>query len=198
MNHATREQWLQAAALLIMSREEMTTERTYRVSCGLPSTRPFGAKRAIGQAWHENCTDDHVNEVYVSPTIDEGVQVFGTLMHELGHVVAGLEAKHGPEFKKIVTSIGLTGKMTTTVLSDEALPWVEECLEALGPYPHRALGKLARELDPTKQKQGTRMLKAGCEPCEWVFRISATQAERGLPNCPVCGEECKLENNKGA
>lgn len=196
MKYTTREQWLGAAAQMIMQRDVMATDRRYRVSCGLPSTRAFSAKnKAIGQCWHEACTEDSVNEVYVSPTIDDAVQVFGTLTHELCHVVAGLEAKHGLDFKKVAQGVGLAGKMTATYVGDEMLPWVEECIAELGPYPHRALSKTALELDPTKSKQSTRMLKAQCdgEGCEYTFRISKTQAERGLPACPVCGGEIALQ-----
>lgn len=193
MSHSTREAWLQQAATIIMLHPEMATDRTYRVSCGLPSARSFGAKRAIGQCWHELCTEDGVNEVFVSPTIEEGVQVFGTLMHELAHVVAGLEAKHGAGFKKVATAVGLAGKMTATHVSDEAVPWVEEQLAVLGDYPHRALNKMSRELDPTKTKQSTRMLKAACG-CGYTFRISSKWAEVGLPSCPVCESEIKLQD----
>lgn len=194
MSYKTREEWLNVAAQLVMKREAMTTERKYRVSCGLPSNRPFGVRRAIGQAWHENCTPDGVNEVFISPTISDPVQVVATLIHELGHIVAGLEAKHGPDFKKIVTAMGLEGRMTSTNLSDDALPWVEGIVAQLGDYPHGALSQLSRELDPTKTKQSTRLLKAACnEECGYTFRISKMQAERGLPVCPVCGEDMNVK-----
>ena len=56
----------------------------------------------------------------------------------------------------------------------------------LGDYPHEPVAVA------THRPQGTRMLKALCQGTEarphadYVLRISQTQADRGLPICPVC------------
>ena len=117
--------------------------------------------------------------------------MFAVLMHELCHVVAGLEAGHGKGFVKIARAIGLTGKMTQSVLDEETMIWAQRKIELLGEYPH---GALSGRPDPTKKKQGTRMLKAACPGagCDYTFRIARTHAEQGLPLCPVCGARIEL------
>lgn len=192
----TREEWLDAAAELIMRLgdeevPQMRTQRKFRVSCGLPSRGAFSSKRRTGECWHEVCTSDHVNEIYISPTLDDPLEVFAVLMHELCHVVAGLEAKHGKEFARVARAIGLTGKMTASVLDADTVPWALKQIERLGEYPH---GALSGRPDPTKKKQSTRMLKATCsgEGCDYTFRIAKAHAEQGLPLCPVCGAPIEL------
>ena len=65
-----------------------------RVSCSLPSRKAFAArKRTIGQCYSRSCSAANVNEVFVSPTIDDSIQVLGTLVHELVHAID--DCKHG-------------------------------------------------------------------------------------------------------
>jgi hypothetical protein len=192
--YENRETWLNAAAEIIMGlgREEvpeMRTDRKYRVSCGLPSRGAFASKKRIGECWHETCTTDEINEIYISPVLSDPLQVFATLMHELCHVVAGLEAKHGKGFARVARAIGLTGKMSATVLDEETTAWALRKIEALGDYPH---GSLTGRDDPTKKKQTTRMHKALCPECDYTFRIAKAHAEKGLPLCPVCKTQIEI------
>lgn len=196
--YATREEWLNAAVnhILAIGQEEIPefrTDRKIRVSCGLPSKGAFSSKRRIGECWHEDCTTDGYNEIYVSPTLCNPGEVFATLLHEVCHVVAGLEAGHGKAFKRIASKVGLVGKMTATRMDEEAEAWAAKIVDRhLGTYPH---GALSGRPDPTKKKQSTRLLKAEClnEQCGYNFRISKKQAERGLPNCPVCENSMIVE-----
>lgn len=102
---------LEAEAQLIMKLgeeeiPEMRTQPQFRVSYGLPSRGAFTSKRRIGECWHEVCTSDHVHEIYIIPTLEEPLEVFAVLMHDLCHVVAGLEAKHGREFARWPGQLG--------------------------------------------------------------------------------------------
>jgi hypothetical protein len=189
----TREEWLTAAAEMIMELghevPELQTERRYRVSCGLPSRGAFASKKRIGECWHETCTTDEINEIYISPTLSDPFDVFATLMHELCHVVAGLEARHGKGFARVARAIGLTGRMSATTLGEETAAWARRKIEVLGEYPH---GSLSGRSDPTKKKQSTRMHKASCPECDYTFRIARTHAEKGLPLWPVCGGQIEI------
>lgn len=92
-------------------------------------------------------------------------------------------------------AIGLTGKMTTSVLDADTVPWARKQIERLGEYPHGALSGMP---GPTK-KQSTRMLKASCsgQGCDYTFRIAKTHTEQGLPLCPVCGAQIELADRLG-
>jgi hypothetical protein len=121
--------------------------------------------------------------------LSDPLDVFATLMHELCHVVAGLEAKHSKGFARVARAIGLTGKMSATTLNEETAAWALRKIETLGEYPH---GSLSGRSDPTKKKQSTRMHKASCPECDYTFRIAKSHAAMGLPLCPVCGVQIEI------
>ena len=158
-----------------------------RVSCSLPSSKAFAArKRAIGQCYSRSCSTANVNEVFVSPTIDDSIQVLGTLVHELVHAIDDCKHGHKKEFVRIARAVGLQGKPTqctahpNTPLFDTLTKYVKR----FGEYPHA-------RLDVTKQakKQTTRMHKVECE-CGFIYRCS----QKALDmidwceySCPACG-----------
>ena len=190
----TREEWLNAAAMIMhlgsLQTPNITTDRKFRVSCGLPSRGAFASKRRVGECWHEVCSSDHVNEIYISPTLDDPLQAFAVLMHELCHVIAGLDAGHGKGFSKVAHAIGLTGRMREATMSEETAAWAAGRIVLLGDYPH---GALTGKEDPTRKKQGVRLLKASCPGCDYTFRITRLHAEKGLPACPVCDRQMELD-----
>ena len=54
-------------------------------------------------------------------------------------------------------------------------------------------GKVHKTRCPSGPKQTARMLKAHCEPCNWIIRITRKCAAMGLPKCPVCSKDITLE-----
>ena len=158
-----------------------------RVSCSLPSRKAFASrKRTIGQCYPRSCSAANVNEVFVSPTIDDSIQVLGTLVHELVHAIDDCKHGHRKEFVKIARAVGLQGKPTQctakpdTPLHDTLTKYVEQH----GEYPHD-------RIDLTKQskKQTTRMLKVECE-CGFIYRCSQKaldMIEWADYSCPACG-----------
>ena len=117
----TREQWLQNAVDMV---EPIFKNKGYKipkiqVSCGFPST---GNKtKHIGLCWGRSSTSDGVNQLFISPILDEPVQVLDTLIHELVHAIDDCIHHHGPEFKKIATDVGLQGPMREA----SAGPWLK-------------------------------------------------------------------------
>lgn len=150
---------------------------TLRVSLGFP----FGSRKAIGQCWSAQASSDTHSEVFVSPVLDDGGQIVATLAHEMVHASVGLEAKHGPVFKRCAVSIGLTGKMTATVAGPALQDWTASLLNRIGPYP---CGRLS-PADLGRKKQTTRMLKVACASCGYTARVSGKWLEgSGAPFCP--------------
>lgn len=181
----TREQWLQDCAALL-ARDRFTpafyTVPAVHISVGFPSRSALANRsRRIGECWSNTATADGLCQVFVSPVLSNPVEVIATLAHELVHATVGLQAKHGPAFKRCATAIGLTGKMTATVAADSLKAWITAtALPALGAYPHPAFDpKTAQRI-----KGGTRLLKCECPSCGCTIRI--TRKWLDAVGAPIC------------
>lgn len=185
--HKTREEWLMAGiarARPVFAQAEHLLPEKIRASCSWPGGG--NARKRIGEAWSAKGSADGTVEIMVSPSLDDSVEVFAGLIHELIHAWqagANLPLDHKIHFKVALPFFGLTGKPTATVADPEAFPakW-GDALRALGPYPHARLVKL------DLKKQGTRMLKVVCPACGYALRTTAKWIEVGLPTC-CCGVE---------
>ena len=166
-----------------------------RITCGFPSRRGAAPKRrALGQCWASTSSKDGHFEIMVSPVIDDPMRVSGIVVHELVHVVVGLEAGHGKDFKKAALALGLEGKMTSTTEGDAFKRSLEPILNRLGPYPHAEL-ILGQSSGPKKEK--TRLRKCVCKhlmpngkPCGYLARTTRMWLDKsGAPLCPEHREE---------
>lgn len=185
-----REAWLEAAVEQL--RPTLTFEGAPRVSVGFPSKGALRGTRSsttIGQCWPGEVAADERVQVYVSPLLDEPVQVLAVLLHELIHFKVGCEAKHGKLFKRQMRQVGLEGKATATVPGAQLTAVLERKAVELGAYPHAALDPKQLRLN----KQTTRLLKASCPACEATVRITAKWVAEGeesrLPYCGWCATE---------
>lgn len=153
-----------------------------RMAIGFPSK---GIKsKAIGECWTSECSGDGVFEIFITPRIAESERVADILAHELVHAAVGLDAKHGPEFRKIAVAIGLEGKMTATVAGETFKQAFAPILKKVGPIPHAGLTPSARSNAP--KKQSTRMIKCQCPDCGYVVRTSQKWLDDvGAPICPA-------------
>lgn len=185
-----RQAWLEGATFylreLINSKGFFVPENV-RVSVGWPKG---GRGAVIGQCWYDVNSGDKAHELFISPAIEETMQVLATLAHELCHTSAGVGTKHGPEFRKRAVGIGLTGKMTATIAGDDFKAWAaKECLPFVGDYPHGQLASVGERAHP---KAGTRLLKAECPCCGYTIRLSQKWVDAGLPICPQDEEQFTL------
>ena len=110
--------------------------------------------------------------------------VLGTLVHELVHAVDDCQHGHKKPFKDIATRVGLTGKMTATLESEELNKYFKDkIISELGDYPHA-------NIEVNKRKQTTRMLKVECNACGFNYRTSRKMIERITNHtCNACGED---------
>jgi hypothetical protein len=183
----TREEWLNNAVIIadahIYATSGMRLNTAVRVSCGFPRGRGQSNK-AIGQCWPTELSADQTAEIFISPTLDKGLDVLGVLVHELVHAIVGCVHGHKAPFKKVAVAAGLEGKMTSTTASMGLLAIMGGWLEQLGEYPHAALSMSGRK------KQSTRLLKAYCAIDaiqEKPYTVRITQkwvTELGAPICP--------------
>jgi len=88
---------------------EAETLSRARMVYGLGTGRDRGI--TVYQAW-QNGTTDPVSLVEIAATAEESwIQLTGTTIHELGHVLAGWTAGHGPEWKNAAERLGLRHPM---------------------------------------------------------------------------------------
>lgn len=184
----TREQWLERAAASI--RESVIPQLTghrWRVSCGWPHKAAVArTARRVGECWYpEHSTDRQSHNLFISPVLQDPVEVLETLAHELIHVAAGPNVGHKGAFVKIAKSIGFKAPWTTTPATPELIERLNGLLVNLGPYPHAAIDKRGRK------KQGTRLLKVVCGACGYTIRTTQQWIDIGLPTC-ACGSEMTL------
>ena len=178
-NKTTRELWLQNAVDLVspIFKNKGYTIPKVQVSCGFPSTG--NKSKHVGQCWGKSSTNDGTNQLFISPVLDEPVQVLDTLVHELVHAVDDCMHHHGPEFKKIATDVGLQGLMREA----SAGPWLQEQLTAisrqLGKYPHSKIN-LAHS---SSKKTGPRP-RAKCKKCGYEVTPLKKWLHMGPPLCP--------------
>jgi len=163
-----------------------------KVSCGFTTQ---GGKRnaAIGQCFNDKTNG--FNEIFIHPVLADESRVGDVLAHEMIHAFDNCENGHRGPFRRIAKAIGLTGKMTATIASDEMKVKLAKIQKKLGKYPHEAL-----DYKPVK-KQGTRMLKVECPDCghghneydeKYFVRLSKTMLAKGSPICGQCCESYML------
>jgi hypothetical protein len=185
MMELNREQWLQHAAEAIRRALPDVRIPDVQVSCSWPGGGS-PAKR-IGECWPTQASAAGINEVFISPKLEDPVKVVQVLTHELAHAVDNCVNGHKAGFVKIGRAMGMTGKPTSM---EPDISWatevVNELLRTCGAFPHRTVDKSKNGV----KKQTARMIKCECGECGAVWRMAQKHidaAEHGMW-CPVCGE----------
>lgn len=183
-NYETREEWLNAfidAARPVFEQAGAPLPLNVRVAVGFTSKGMRG--RSIGECWSDIASDDGHFEIFIKPTLEGEARICDVLSHELVHAAVGIDAGHGPRFKRVATSIGLVGKMTATIAGPDWMTWAVPLIERLGPIPYAALHGGQSSGRP---KQKTYLQKVECPACGFVARVTAKHIEpHSHLNCPV-------------
>lgn len=174
------------------------------VSCGWPSEHALSrSARVIGQCFITGVSKGRVNEIFISPWLDNPVDVAATLLHECIHAADNCQHGHSQKvFGQLARHFGLDGELTSTHPSDELVVRLNCIARQLGSYPHSTLDAAQLglpPLDPSKikfrcpkpgriRKQSTRLLKLACPECGYTIRTTSKWVAVGLPTC-VCGAE---------
>ncbi len=183
-----REAWLQAAveSLRPIFLGAGHTIPDLQVSVGWPSSGGLAQKKkTIGQCWFGTMSADGKPQLFISPLLDDLTDaqgVLATLVHEVCHVAAGPDAKHGPKFVKVMKKLGLEGKPTATTANEDLVIRFKALAERLGPFPHARIVPIK-----VPKTQTTRMHKAECSCCGYTVRLSKKWADVGAPFCPGIG-----------
>lgn len=179
MKHTNRESWLLAAVEAlrpIFSKKNHVVPKNCLVSCGFASTGT--RSHHIGQCWSTQSSSNDLNQIFISPTLDDPIEVLDTLVHELVHAVDDCEHKHGKEFKKIALDVGLKGPMRSASAGPELRAQLEVISKALGPYPHGKL-KVTHRMRINRSRP-----RAKCPICNYQVPMLKRFLEYGAPICP--------------
>ena len=149
MGYSTREEWLQAAVLLLKETlfdpRELWLPPILRVSTG------FCGGKAIGICVDPDCAKDGSTSIFIDPQLGEdAVVVLATLLHEMVHASVGIECKHKGKFVEVIRDLGLDGKPTATFAAkdSELYQTLVGLFVKLGEYPHAPLVRKRKETKP--------------------------------------------------
>ena len=179
----TREEWLNSALAALRpwfkDRANATIPLDARVSVGFPGGG--SARKRIGECWARRMSKDNVNEIFISPVLQDPARMLDVLVHEIVHAVDDCASGHKGEFKRIAKDVGLEGKMTATHAGDDLKAELARIIALLPPLTHGALDL------STRKKQPTRLVKLECDGCGMILRTTAKWLEQtGEPDC-ACG-----------
>jgi hypothetical protein len=165
--------------------------KTTRFACSLMG----GGMTKSGELAHihfMHATGNKYDEIRMSVelggrgTKDESCRVADVLLHEMIHSCARFHGHQGA-FKHLATTMGLKGKMTATIASEDLrLRIWDDVVSVLGRYPHREV-----KLTPRGQRgKGSRLIKCTCAECGFNMRTTrkwllAAYTEQGHISCPI-------------
>ena len=189
-NNMTREVWLNMSTDklndMVFKQAGYVVPSDRKVSCGFPASggRSGSKNMTVGTCHNRLSSKANVNEIYISPTQADSLEVLGILAHELIHAIDDCENGHKGLFRTIAVAIGLEGKMTSTHAGKELTAKLEKIVQELGEYPH------AEVSTGNKKKQGTRNIKVACSSCEFSYRTSQKNIDL-MSNeiCNSCGDD---------
>lgn len=209
----TREQWL--LERVIVDLNPIFTNAGYtlpdiRVSCGWTGVGQEGC--TLGICFHTEASAAKVNEIFVSPAIDDPALVLAVLMHEMAHAVAGVQHQHDAKYVEVCKAVGLTQDLPNQASPGAALKrHLARIARTCDAYPHAKVnppppspgggggGKQEQDTPPKESKpQSTRLLKADCGTCGYTIRLTMKWASKGLPACPCCKALLTLADGGGA
>ena len=181
-----RETWLTNAIIELKKlfvTKGLTLPGNVVVSCGWPGSGSI--RKCAGECWPSTQSAGGKFEIFISPLLSEaaGPQgVLATLVHELGHVIVGLDIGHKKPFKQFMEKTGLEGKAKATMAGPNLCGELDTIIKTLGHYPHSTLNLK----DKQTKKQGTRLVKIQCPECDYVLRATRKHLdEKGAPICPL-------------
>lgn len=186
----TREEYLNAfidKARPHFERVNAPLPSNVRVAVGFTSRGMKGSR--IGECWSDVASADGHFEIFIKPTMDSVSRICDVLTHELIHAAVGLDKGHNAHFKRVSTSLGLTGKATATQAGEEWFRWALPIISELGVMPY---GALTGDQSSARKKQKTALLKVECPACGWLARVTAKHiTAHSFLSCPV--PDCPAE-----
>jgi len=178
-----RETWLNNAIVALrplFKQHGVDVPADVKVSCSFPGGG--SPNKRIGECWPRSRSKAKVNELFISPTLDEKSRVLDVLVHELCHAADDCKSGHRGAFAKAARAIGLVGPLTATTTGPELKAHLDAL--PLGAYPHEGL---LMTKGGRSDRSGVRV-KLTCPDEGMSFWVSKA-GYQCLTHCPFCGEE---------
>jgi len=187
-----REQWLTQATIIIRTawaKLGVDVPADVKMACGFPGGG--SPRRRIGECWPRARSAAGVNEVMISPVLDQPLVVLDVLGHELLHAVDDCKSGHGAAFTKASKVVGYTGGKHSKVERADAHALMAAILAKLGAYPH---GKVALVAKKRNASHGLHKLECGCGNVSYM--TAKKIEEHGWPTCGSCEQEMMLQSER--
>lgn len=140
----TREQWLTKAVSALNTQVfDDQMPKAWSVTCG----QYFGKNANIlGTCVDAEVSTNGTTSIFISPALQDPMDVLGTLVHEMIHAVVGVQEKHGGKFKKMAIELEMSMPAKSTLPVPDTVLWtrLERLSAELGPYPHAALNPIEK------------------------------------------------------
>lgn len=99
----------------------------------------------LGTCSSRKMDKDGINQIFISPVVDDPMNVLVTLAHELVHAIDDCKHSHGPVFQQISKDLKLTDCRAVNMMDYvETVKFYRWMLDQLGRYPrggyHRRYG----------------------------------------------------------
>ena len=114
-----RETWLQKGADYMRGYFTLNNYTCPEIQISMGKVGGGRNNKTIGTCWTPESAKDNLSHIFICPSIDDGARALDILLHEMVHATVGNDKKHGPIFRKCALAVGLTGKMTATIASDD-------------------------------------------------------------------------------
>jgi hypothetical protein len=120
-------------------------------------------RKVVGECHALESSKAGVHEIFISPALDQPLEVAGTVCHEMAHVAAGIKAGHGQGYRKVCKSVDLTkGSPTNASPGPVLTERLHRIVESLGDYPHMALVPVVKLVKRPKTAVTLACLNCGC------------------------------------
>jgi hypothetical protein len=199
----TREEWLNKAKEILIDSvfSGIDVPENIKVSCGFAGVgkpkKMAGFKvHVLGVCCPSEFSTGGFTEIFIDPVLDESSRVLDVLVHEMIHAILGSGKGHGKEFKKIALSVGLEGKMTSTVAGENLKVKLDNIVEEIGEYPHKAYQLInpdSKKEDEEEKEKPDKIVNLRCLQDKILVKTHESNlTDRSLIfKCPVCEDELK-------
>jgi len=165
--------------------------QTIRYSCSLLGAG-MTQSNALAHVQFKHTTGNNYDEIRMGVQVGgrklklDSSRVADILLHEIIHTLCP-HAGHRGAFRYIATHMGLEGKMTATIASEDLAKWIKTSIvDVVGKYPHKAVHLTPRG----KRGKGSRSIKCQCanEECLFTMRTTRKWIEKAsfVLGCPIC------------
>jgi len=134
-----REAWLSMLARKmrpIFKKAKVEFPKRFAVSCGFPSRRAISKEPFYGQCWHWTSSANGTIEIFITPLLDDSLEISVVLLHEMIHASVDNIHGHGRPFIEAAKAIGMIPPYTRCMEGDDLSSELRLIVNSLPPYPH--------------------------------------------------------------